>query len=201
MNHLIEANLSFLHMLEFSGALDFQPGGNHPNDVLTGVKLQLPFGTVPIALGSSFQWKNWGRDNDEHWAIQIYGAVSYQAELVSWPVETTLVVGHTFIEDAGSNIDFGLGFDLILFPRQLRNFLHLLIDYANFSYSADPWGAGAFYRGVLNTGIRIDLSKFPPLRNFNLALDVYMADAFDSRKLGPGEGRSFGTGITFGKAF
>jgi hypothetical protein len=201
LNHLIQANFSFLEMFEVSGTFDFQPKetGDDPNDFLTGMKFQLPVAAIPIAVGSNFQWRNIGRSGD-HWAFQIYGAVTYSAELFSWPAETTLVVGHTFREEGGdSNIDFGVGFDLIILPKYLRNFLHLLIDYANFSYSDDPWGPDAWNRGVLNTGVRVDLSQIPALSKFNFAVDMFVADAFDDKDLGGG--RSFGTGITFGMKF
>jgi hypothetical protein len=201
LNHLIQANVSFLGMFEVSGTFDLQPKetGDDPNDFLTGVKFQLPVAAVPIAVGSNFQWRNIGSDGD-HWAFQIYGAVTYSAELFSWPAETTLVVGHTFREEGGdSNIDFGVGFDLIILPKYLRNFLHFLIDYANFSYSDDPWGPNADTRGVLNTGVRVDLSQIPVLSKFNFAVDIFVADAFDDKDLGGG--RSFGAGITFGMEF
>jgi hypothetical protein len=202
MNHLIQANFSFLKMFEVSGTFDVQPKdamGKDPNDLLTGFKFQLPFVTIPVALGSSFQYRDMGRENADHWALQIYGAVSYQSDLFGWPAETSLVVGHTFLEEGGgSNIDFGVGFDLVVLPRYLKNFLHLLIDYANFSYSADPWGADAASRGVLNTGLRVDLAQIPALSKFNFAVDIYVADAFDERDIG---GRSFGLGATFGMRF
>jgi hypothetical protein len=202
MNHLLRANFSFLRMFEVSGAFDIQPDdvmGKDPNDILTGFKFQLPIGAIPIAVGSNFQWHNIGRKGD-HWALQIYGAVSYSADIFNWPSETTLVIGHTFREDdADSDIDFGMGFDLIILPAYLKDFLHLLIDFSNFSYSGDPWGPDAWYRGVLNTGLRVDLSQIPALSNFNIAVDVFLADAFDDKDLGGG--RSFGLGINFGKSF
>jgi hypothetical protein len=205
MNHLVQANFSFLKMFEVSGTFDLQPKdvkGKDPNDVLTGFKFQLPFGAVPVALGSSFQWRNLGRDHTNHWAFQVYGAVTYQADLFGWPSDTTLVVGHTFLEEGGrSNVDFGVGFDLVVLPKYLKNFLHLLIDYANFSYSADPWGADAWYRGVLNAGVRADLSQIPVFSKCVFAVDIFVADAFDDRKAGGGSGRSLGTGITFGMKF
>ncbi|MDR2552354.1 MAG: hypothetical protein LBD31_04205 [Treponema sp.] len=202
INHLIQANFSFLKMFEVSGTFDVQPKdamGKDPNDLLAGFKFQLPFVTIPVAVGSNFQYRNMGRENTDHWAVQIYGAVTYQADLLGWPAETTLVIGHTILEEKGSsNIDFGVGFDLVIFPKYLQSFLHLLIDYANFSYSADPWGANADYRGILNTGLRLDLAQIPALSKFNFAVDIYMADAFDDRDIG---GRSFGVGTTFGLKF
>jgi len=206
MNHLLQANFSFLKMIEVSGTFDFQPDTyiDHPNDFITGVKFQLPVGSVPIAFGGNFQYHNLGQDNTDHWAFQIYGAVTYQAELFGWPADTTLMVGHTFIEgnNSNSNIDFGMGFDLIIFPKQLNDFLHLLIDFSNFSYSAGPWGADAWGRGVFNTGLRVDFSRIPALNKFTFAVDAFLADAFDSSKDNYfGGGRSFGAGVVFGMSF
>ena len=199
-NHLLQFNISFFRMFELSGTFDIQPEipENNGNDILTGVKFQLPVGSVPIAFGGNVQYRALGKENVKHWAFQVYGAVTYQADIFGWPVETTLVVGHTFLEESGdSNIDFGMGFDLIILPKYLGNFLHFLIDFANFSYSADPWGADAWGRGVFNTGFRVDLGQIRVFKKFTFAIDVFLADAFDSGD-STGSGRSFGAGITFG---
>lgn len=203
LNHLIQVNFSFFKMLEVSGSFDLQPDnpGKDSNDILTGIKLQLPFGSVPIAIGGSIQYINMNESSDDHLLFQVYGAITYESELFGWPAETTLVIGHTFGKinhtNTGSNIDFGMGFDLIVFPNQLNNFLHILIDFANFSYSANPWGVDARIRGVLNTGLRIDLSQIPALNKFTFAIDAFIADAFDSTSRNA-SGRSFGLGVTFG---
>jgi hypothetical protein len=193
MNHMIQANFSFLKMFELSGTFDLQPQDDD-NDILAGIKFQLPFGTVPIAVGSNLQYHDMGADID-HFAAQFYGAVTYSSEIFSWPAETSLLLGYTYFEgERHSNIDFGMGFDLIVLPKYLGNFVHLLIDFANYSYSASPWGTDAWGRGVLNTGIRVDLSQIPALEKLNIAVDVFLADAFDSSKAG--SGRSFGVGIS-----
>jgi len=199
MNHLLQANFSFVKMIELSATFDAQPErytNDHPNDFLFGFKFQLPFSSVPVALGTNVQYLDMGRERIKHWAFQLYGAVTYNAAFFGWPADTTLVVGHTFFEDSSnSNIDFGMGFDLIIFPKTLGNFLHFLIDFANFSYSARPWGADAWGRGVFNTGLRLDLAQIPALRKFTFAIDFFLADAFDSGV------RSFGTGVVFGVGF
>jgi len=203
-NHLLQVNFSFVKMIELSGTFDIQPErytNDHPNDLIMGFKFQLPVGSVPIAIGTSVQHIDMGKDDVKHWAFQLYGAVTYGADIFGWPAVTTLVVGHTFWEDeSNNNIDFGMGFDLIIFPKALGNFLHFLIDFANFSYSTNPWGADAWARGVFNTGLRLDLSQIPALRKFTFAIDFFLADAFDSRRM-TGSGRSFGAGVVFGVGF
>ncbi|MDR0599077.1 MAG: hypothetical protein LBG84_03210 [Treponema sp.] len=200
LNHLIKANFSLLRTVELFAALDFQPDtvrGKDPHDFLTGLKIQIPL-AVPIALGGNFQWRDMGRSNVDHWAFQVYLAVTYGAKFFSWPASTTLMVGHTFVENHNEgNVDFGMGFDLVLLPKYLGDFLHLVIDFANFSYSADPWGADAWTRGVLNAGIRVDLSQIPALGKFTFAIDFLVADAFDDKNY-TGQGRSIGMGGTFG---
>jgi hypothetical protein len=108
------------------------------------------------------------------------------------PAETTVVVGKSFIEDQrNSDVDFGMGFDLVLLPNIFQNYIHWITDFANFSYSVDPLGADYRYRGVLNTGFRIDLSAIPSLSKFKFVIDVFMTDALD-------ENRAFTTGLVFG---
>ena len=198
-NHLLQINFSFLRMIELSGTFDIQPeytyGASEPNDFMIGAKFQLPFGSIPIALGANYQALNFGDDYADTTAFQIYTAITYRSDLFGWPADTTLVVGHTFREDQNhSNIDFGMGFDLIIFPSVTGNFVHFLMDFANFSYSDQPWGANALGRGVLNTGLRLDLSQIPNLNRFTFVLDVLLIDAFDTS-------RSFGMGVCFGGSF
>jgi len=59
-------------------------------------------------------------------------------------------------------VDFGMGFDLLLFPQQLQGYVHWINDFANFSYSFQPSGANPFTRGVFNTGLPwTDKSPYP----------------------------------------
>jgi hypothetical protein len=120
-------------------------------------------------------------------------AVTYAGDFFNMPAETTVVIGKTFIENykTDSSIDFGMGFDLILLPKVFDNYVHWITDFANFSYSVDPFGADHRYRGVLNTGIRVDLSVIPALNKFKFVIDALVADAFDAD-------RSFSIGAVFG---
>jgi hypothetical protein len=146
-----------------------------------------------IALGGNIQAHNLG--SNKPWrrnAGQVYVAVTYAGEFFSWPAETTVVLGKTFIEkDKNSDIDFGMGFDLILLPKIFQNYVHWITDFANFSYSASPVGANSIFRGVLNTGIRIDLASIPALSKFKFAVDLTLTDALD-------DNRSFAVGGVFG---
>ncbi|MDR3168146.1 MAG: hypothetical protein LBT93_09385 [Treponema sp.] len=218
MTHIPAIGVSLFRWLEISAAFDIQPeyfdNYVHNNDLLLGVKIQFPQslirGGTSLALGGNFQFHNLGdgstqRPADKEWGsenlvLQIYGAVSYAGEFFNMPAETTVVLGKTFIlHDAAylnrdmdnKNIDFGMGFDLSLFPTVLRNYVHLIIDFSNYAYSALPYPNSAAYRGILNGGLRIDLSVIPPLRRLKFYVDILGTDLLD-------ESRALAFGLVFG---
>jgi hypothetical protein len=181
-----------------------------------------------VALGGNFQFLNIGSDDHNNYFVpgwgwtspgsieqellsgwiesdgfglsaQAYVAITYTAQIFGTPVETTGVLGKTFVLNTNnrlgrskSNVDFGMGFDVILFPKVLQNYLHLLIDYSNFAYSGDPLGSSSDWRGVMDTGFRIDLAQIPGMEKFKFTIDVMMTDALDHYE------RSFSTGLVFG---
>jgi hypothetical protein len=183
--------------VEFSTAFDFQPkyhnGAEKATDFIGGLKVQFPVTATAIALGGNIQALNLGSDEPiRRNAGQIYVAVTYAGEFFTMPAETTVVVGKTFVEDvSSSNIDFGMGFDLILFPKIFQRYVHWITDFANFSYSREAFGADADFRGVLNTGLRIDLASIPALSKFKFVIDVEITDALDDK-------RAFSIGAVFG---
>jgi hypothetical protein len=195
--HIPKIALSLFKWVELSTAVDFQPNGyrspDKGTDFIGGLKIQFPAPKTAIALGGNIQALNLG--NDKPWrrtAGQVYMAVTYAGEFFSMPAETTVVLGKTFIEDAtNSDIDFGMGLDLILLPKVLQNYVHWITDFSNFSYSVDAFGANSEVRGALNTGIRIDMASIPALSKFKFALDVTLTDALD-------DNRSFALGAVFG---
>jgi hypothetical protein len=193
-DHIPAVSISLLKWVEFSGAFDIQPGNNQ-SDIILGAKIQFPIQNTILALGGNFQLINFEQRNNENqidMAWQVYIAVTYSGRFFDWPAETTLVLGKTFWKNySDSNIDFGMGFDLILLPSILNNLVHWITDFANFSYSVNPFGADHAFRGVLNTGIRIDLSAIPALSRLKFAVDILMTDAFDSN-------RAYSVGLVFG---
>jgi hypothetical protein len=216
--HIPALSLSLFKWLELSAAFDIQPeyytNYIHNNDLLLGIKIQFPRnlirGSTSLAIGGNFQFHNLGDGSvsrpvdkefgSENLVLQIYGAVTYAGNFFTMPAETTVVLGKSFItHDAvyfnraaeKKNIDFGMGFDLALFPKALRNYVHLLIDFSNYAYSALPYPIDTSGRGVLNAGLRFDLSVIPPLRRFKFNVDVLGADLLD-------ESRAFSFGLAFG---
>jgi hypothetical protein len=177
--------------------------------------VQLPFKNESypaVAVGGNFQFLNLGGDDgtgytgtvQDEWneygsTSQIYAAVTYAATFFGSQVETTAVVGKTFVintnlhrKKSKTDIDFGMGLDMIIFPKTLQNYVHWIAEYSNFSYSNDPLGADAEYRGVMNTGLRVDLSQIPALNKFNCTVDVMGTDLLDHRR------RAFSLGAVFG---
>jgi hypothetical protein len=201
-SHIPKLSLSLFKWVELAAAIDIQPeysGSKNGTDFLGSAKLQLPITNTAIALGGNFQALNLGSDiegtfpySGRYNAGQIYLAVTYAGQFFGMPAETTVVLGKTFVEDnSNSNIDFGMGFDLVLLPKVFQRYIHWVTDFANFSYSVEPWAADSSWRGVLNTGLRIDLSVIPALSKFKFAIDLFLTDAFD-------EDRAFATGLVFG---
>ena len=195
--HIPKAALSFFKWVELSAAFDLQPNGyitsNKGGDFIGGLKIQFPFSKTAVALGGNIQALNMQNTGDVRYnAGQVYVAVTYAGQFFNMPAETSVVIGKTFRENSKRwDIDYGMGFDLMLFPRIFRNYAHWITDFANFSYSVESFSADAWYRGVLNTGIRVDLSFIPGLQKFKFIADIMMTDAFD-------DSRAFAFGVVFG---
>ena len=195
--HLPKMSMSLFKWVELSAAFDIQPDRyitpDKGSDFIGGAKIQFPFTQSAVALGGNFQALNIGNNGEYRYnAGQIYVAVSYAGSLFTMPAETTLVFGKTIRQHSSDwNIDFGMGFDLILLPSYLDRTVHWITDFANFSYSVESFAADAWYRGVLNTGFRVDLSVIPPLSKFKFVIDIMITDAFD-------DNRAFSVGAVFG---
>jgi hypothetical protein len=189
--HIPKFAFSLFNTLELSAAFDIQPQ-HHPNAFIGGMKVQLPSRRTAIALGGNYQAINIGGDERTISAGQIYLAVTYAGNFFHLPAETTIVFGKTFREGRQtSNIDFGMGFDMQLFPNVFEGLLHWITDFANFSYSIRPFRADAWHRGVLNTGIRLNFSTIPAFTRVRFMAAIMLVDAFDSN-------RAFAMGATFG---
>ena len=203
--HIPKVALNLYRWVELSTAFDIQPvryfgtadiDGNIDSrrgvDLIGGAKVQFPLAVTSLALGGNFQAINLGSSRYSYNAGQIYLATTYGGLFFNWPAETTMVVGKTFRQNqSNSNIDFGMGFDLVLFPNAFSNYVHWVSDFSNFSYSMEAYGADAWSRGVLNTGIRFDLRVIPVFRRFKFIVDIVVVDALDHN-------RAFSMGTTFG---
>jgi len=216
--HIPALTASLFKWVELSAVFDFQPVfqpvlnngavDQKNDDLIFGIKFKLPTNVSnsrnpSIAIGGNVQLINITGDNNHSYnAYQPYLAITYAGVFFSTNAQTTLVFGKTFYSggpENNSNIDFGMGFDLILFPDVFKDAVHWIIDFANFSYSDNSWpnslhhGSGpSWYRGILNTGFRIDLSAFPVFNNFKFLVDLVFNDLFDAGD------RSFTVGTVFG---
>jgi hypothetical protein len=181
-NGIAKIGLSLFNWVELSGALDIQPREDDTNNIdgIIGAKIRLPTKRTAISIGGNLQLLN-HRDQFSS-AGQIYTAATYSGEFFTWPASTSLAIGYTIHEENKDNIDFGMGFDLVLFPSVFGRIVHWIIDYSNFSYSIQALGDDAWYRGCLNTGLRLDLSAIPALSKFKLVFDLAMLDIFDHER-------------------
>lgn len=187
--HVPKASVSLFRLVELSFAYDAQPGDDN-EDIIVGGKIQLPTDRTAVAVGGNFQMLQQG--GNEANVQQIYLAATYPGEFFNMAAETTFVVGKSFGDSVPDEaIDFGMGFDLLLFPEVFQNYVHWINDFSNFSYSAQAYGANAANRGVFNTGIRIDIAANPNLSQYKFVVDAILADALD-------DNRSFALGLAFG---
>jgi hypothetical protein len=197
-NAMIRGAVNLFKWVELSTAFDFQPplqGGRGLDnmDALFGVKMQFPWEAAALALGGNMQILNC------HPAAtgvvgQVYTAITYSGVFFTMPAETTAVLGYTIRRETAGDIDYGMGFDLLLWPDVFQGCIHWIVDFSNFSYSAQPLGADAYYRGCLNTGFRINIGAVPALDRMKFSVDIIITDAFD-------QDRSFVLGAMLGWAF
>lgn len=187
--HIPAVSVSLFKWVELALAYDTQIVDDSEDLILSG-KVQLPTKGTYVAFGGNLQQLKQSGDTDS--ASQIYLAATYPGTFFKMPSETTVVVGKTFYNGSNDkNIDFGMGFDLLLFPEVLQNYVHWVTDFANFSYSAQAVGANATFRGTFNTGIRIDIAANPKLKEYMFVVDAILTDALD-------DNRSFSLGLAAG---
>jgi len=207
MAHIPAITATMSNFFEISAAFDIQPEmlDQSNNDLLLGLKIKLSNNVnTSICIGGSFQFLNIGSETLGYISYQPYIAITYIGTFFTMPAETTLVFGKTFYANGAyspennTNIDFGMGFDLVLFPEIFGKAIHWIIDFANFSYSDNAWpnagGSTNFIvpRGVLNTGFRIDLSAIPIFSKLKILIDFMFNDLFDDGS------RSYTVGGVFG---
>lgn len=140
-----------------------------------------------LAIGGNFQYLAGENNNTGTWAGEAYLVATYVGKFFQWPAETSLSLGYPFGPAPGyTNINFAMGFDLYLFPKVFKDYVHLLIDFGNYYYSWDPFHVDD-NRGYFNTGIRIDI----PVNPLKLHIDALFLDILDSS-------RCFTVGVSFG---
>ncbi len=181
--------------LEIGFAYDDQPDfgtDDETDDMILSLKWEF---TEGLALGGNYQVieDNHGNNDYDRNDYQVYIAATYPGNFFSMPAETTIVIGHTFIDDDynnddNENIDFSMGFDLDFAPQVFKHYVHWISDFANYSYSTDAGGADAWNRAAFNTGLRIAPLKD---RKYKLNFDLIITDALD-------DNRDWAAGVAFG---
>jgi hypothetical protein len=191
LEDLFHFNMSLFRLFEVASTYVGQAGDDDDDLIISG-KFRFPVESTDLALGTNVYYSNFTGPSPQL-ATQVYGVFTYMAEFFGMPADTTIIVGKTFYRDGeiNSDIDFGMGFDLVIFPQFLNSFIHWIVDFSNYGNIARMSSA----RGSANTGLRIDMSQIPGLSKLTFAIDLYLTDAFDA------EGRNVGVGITFGKGF
>ena len=181
--HIPKVSLSLLGWLEISGAFDIKPYLENSNDFLLGGKIaidQFINSSTALAIGGNIQFINISDDNSYR-VGQIYIAATYAGNFFNLPAETTLVLGYTIYENSSTDIDFGMGFDIVFLPTQLNGMVRWVTDFSNHSYSYPSSGIYVS-RGIFNTGLRIDLSRIPVFRDFKFLIDLVVTDALDASR-------------------
>ncbi len=189
-NHITKVSVSLFKISEIAFAYDSQYDSNNSDKLING-KIQLPVkSSSAVAVGFNYQMLQFaGKDENVN---QLYLATTYPGDFFKMPAETTITIGKTFGDAAPEdNIDFGMGFDLLLFPETFKGYIHWINDFANYSYSMDALGSNAGYRGSFNTGIRIDMSTIEALSKYKFVIDAFITDALDKN-------RAFSIGGSFG---
>ena len=192
--HIPKVSVSLFKFAELAFAYDSQKDSKNA-DMLFNGKIKLPIDSkTHLAIGANVQALKY-YDNSET-ATQIYVAATYPGTFFTMPAETTIVLGKTFGDRFGGSIpddeiDFGMGFDLLMFPDKFKNYIHWISDFSNFSYSQHALGAVALHRGTFNTGLRFDLSEIKVFSKYKFVIDVQVTDLLD-------DNRTFVLGATFG---
>jgi len=212
VSHIPSVTASLIKWIEISAAMDFQPAiiekdkDKKNDDLLLGLKFRLPTNSgnsknPAIALGGNFQFINVFDDGPSYNAYQPYIAITYMGSFFKMNAETTVFFGKTLYSggpENNSNIDFGMGFDLVLFPDVFKDAVHWIIDFSNFSYSDNSWPnnslyhTSAWHRGILNTGFRIAVSSLFKTNRIKFLIDFIFNDLFDEGA------RSFTAGAVIG---
>ncbi len=155
--------------------------------------------SLSIAAGASFMAINSGSNRgDEASIFRIYAAATYPGYLFTLPSETTITLGKTFGDSdkdcyrgytKAGNIDFGIGFDVNFLPKYFKNYAHLLVDFANYSYSVQPMAGDSLNRACVDAGFRI--TPFKNEKRFKWNIDAVLTDALD-------HSRNITVGTSFG---
>jgi len=188
--HIPNVTLNLLKRWEVGGAFDYR--NSNSNDFLLHTKLRFsPWnGTSKSAMAIGARYGFYNRASVSGHG-QIYLVSTYYGLFFSMPAMTSMTIGKSFSKTSGRDIDFSMGFDLTLFPKYLKGYVHWLTDFANYSYSAMPAGASP-NRGIFNTGVRLAVLKNHRRMKWNI--DLFLLDGLDSN-------RSWSIGTSFGFVF
>lgn len=189
MDHVPRVTLSFLRKAEAGLAIDIHE--NDTQNLLFHGKFQFfreGGSSVAIGLNGDFELDN----SDSGVYMTPYLVASYSGSFFEWPAVTSMMIGWNMLEngDTTENFAFSMGFELVLLPSVLRNYVYWISDFGNYSYSSNSM-IDSYSRGSFNSGLRID-----PVKDgeFKFVIDLVGTDLLDS-------GRGFMASATFGMGF
>lgn len=178
LEHLPRFAFNMFRRVEISGLL--QIGTRDVESGIIGTKVQI-FNKegASLALGGDFEIANsklYTGDN-----AKIYASATYSGDFFDMPTRTSLTLGWQLLNagEFSSQLLYGMGFSIGLFPEVLKNYLLWVTDFSNFSYSSHGAAVDADDRGALNTGLR-----FHPIKSggFNLVIDIIGTDLLDTSR-------------------
>ncbi|OQX30134.1 MAG: hypothetical protein B0D92_00065 [Spirochaeta sp. LUC14_002_19_P3] len=191
MKHLPRYSFNLFHFLELSGLMQIDREHEAIDSSVIGTKLQFFRGdNTALALGANMEIPVSSRYNGIN--LKAFFSATYSGDLFSMPTSTTVTFGWQILESdtLSSQLIYGMGFAMAIFPEVFHNYLIWITDFSNFSYALYNSAVDADYRGSFNTGIR-----FNPIKKgrFNLLIDILGTDLFETT-------RGFSIGISSGFA-
>ncbi len=175
LDHLPRFSINLFRKIEVFGLLHLD-SKEVKNGVL-GAKFQFfEEQGASLAMGGDFEITNTSLYTGYN--SKIYASVTYSGDFFNMPATTTLAFGWQFLSLGAfsSQLIYGMGFTIGLFPNILHNYLVWVTDFSNFSYAVHGSEVDAGVRGALNTGLRIH-----PVKKgiFNLVIDIIGTDLLD----------------------
>ncbi len=178
LDHLPRFSINLFRKIEVSGLLHFNSSGVK-NGVL-GAKFQFfEKQGASLAMGGDFEITDTSHYTGHN--SKVYTSVTYSGDFFSMPATTSLAFGWQFLSlgKFSSQLIYGMGFTIGLFPNILHNYLMWVTDFSNFSYAVHGSELNAGVRGALNTGLRIHPVKKGA---FNLVIDIIGTDLLDTTR-------------------
>ncbi|MBI9100643.1 MAG: hypothetical protein JEY91_19380 [Spirochaetaceae bacterium] len=177
MDHVPSINFSIRRKAEIGMAFNIHDDDNF-NLLFHGKFQFFREAGSSLAMGLDGEFANLG--NDSNFYLTPYIVTSFSGNFFTWPAVTSMMFGWHMIQagSISSNFAFSMGFELALAPKVFKNYIFLISDFSNYSYSISSM-IDAGRRGAFNTGLRIDPVK---KGKFKFTIDLVGTDLLDSNR-------------------